>query len=118
MRAIIMALGLAAALFSTESANAQDVRVRGYTRSDGTYVAPHVRSAPDSSRANNYGPSRSSPGYRGLYTAPNTRDHDRDGIANRYDSDDDNDGSHDNADASQYGRLTSGLNSLFAPNRK
>ncbi len=31
-----------------------DTRVRGYTRKDGTYVAPHYRSSPDSSRYNNY----------------------------------------------------------------
>lgn len=30
------------------------VHVRGYTRKDGTYVAPHERSAPDSSKANNW----------------------------------------------------------------
>lgn len=31
------------------------VRVRGYVRKDGTYVAPHVRSAPDSTTTNNWG---------------------------------------------------------------
>ncbi len=31
-----------------------DVRVNGYTRSDGTYVAPYTRSSPDSTRNNNY----------------------------------------------------------------
>jgi len=31
-----------------------DEYVRGYTRSDGTYVAPHYRSSPDSSYNNNY----------------------------------------------------------------
>ncbi len=28
--------------------------VRGYVRKDGTYVAPHVRTAPNSSRLDNY----------------------------------------------------------------
>lgn len=28
--------------------------VQGYTRRDGTYVAPHYRTNPDSSRTNNY----------------------------------------------------------------
>ena len=28
--------------------------VRGHTRQDGTYVAPHYRSSPDNSRLNNY----------------------------------------------------------------
>lgn len=32
-----------------------DVYVNGYTRSDGTYVRSHYRSAPDSSTSNNYG---------------------------------------------------------------
>jgi hypothetical protein len=32
-----------------------DVGVKGYTRKDGTYVAPHTRSAPDSSPYNNHG---------------------------------------------------------------
>lgn len=34
-------------------AHAQDY-VQGYTRSDGTYVAPYYRSAPDDSVTNNY----------------------------------------------------------------
>jgi hypothetical protein len=29
------------------------VSVRGYTRSDGTYVRPHVRTAPDGIKSNN-----------------------------------------------------------------
>lgn len=33
---------------------ASDVHVRGYTRSDGVYVQPHVRSAPDGNPYNNY----------------------------------------------------------------
>ncbi len=31
-----------------------DVHVRGYTRSDGTYVAPHYRSSPNSTRNDNW----------------------------------------------------------------
>lgn len=31
-----------------------DVRVNGYTRDNGTYVAPYSRSSPDSTRDNNY----------------------------------------------------------------
>jgi len=37
----------------TQIASAQ-VHVNGYTRRDGTYVAPHWRSAPDSTPTNNY----------------------------------------------------------------
>ena len=32
---------------------AQDVNVRGYTRRDGVYVRPHVRTAPDGITSNN-----------------------------------------------------------------
>ncbi len=79
------------------------VNVRGYYRKDGTYVAPHIRSAPNSTKADNYGPSSSSPLYtgRGSVTSPSTRDADRDGVANMFDFDDDNDGISDDADGSQ-----------------
>lgn len=33
---------------------AKDVRVKGYTRKDGTYVAPHVRTSPNSTKSDNY----------------------------------------------------------------
>lgn len=45
-------LGLLAALITP--AMAGDVTVRGYTRSDGTYVAPYHRTSPDSTINNNY----------------------------------------------------------------
>jgi hypothetical protein len=35
-------------------ANSGPVSVKGYTRKDGTYVAPHVRSAPNSTKSDNY----------------------------------------------------------------
>lgn len=43
---------LLAALFATPAV--AQVSVDGYVRRDGTYVAPHYRSAPDSNRFNNY----------------------------------------------------------------
>lgn len=46
-------IGLLVMVFST-LAFAQDVYVRGYTRRNGTYVAPHYRTAPDSTKLNNY----------------------------------------------------------------
>ncbi len=95
MRTITIAI-LAMTAFGA-IAEAREVHVDGYTRRDGTYVRPHVRSAPDSSRENNYGPSQ----YYGQ--PPGQRDHDGDGLANRYDKDDDNDGIKDNRDRSQYG---------------
>jgi hypothetical protein len=42
-----------AALLVTTSASAQ-VYVHGYTTKSGTYVAPHYRSSPDSSKLNNW----------------------------------------------------------------
>lgn len=73
-------------------ANAQ-VRVRGYIKKNGTYVAPHYRSSPNSSRSDNYStkgsynpytgksgstnlyPASSYPsnGYQSSYSAPTMR---------------------------------------------
>ena len=52
MKKLILAALLSIAAFS--SAVQADVYVRGYTRSDGTYVAPHYRSNPNSSRSDNW----------------------------------------------------------------
>jgi hypothetical protein len=90
-------------LFSTVVL-AKDVHVKGYYRKDGTYVRPHIRSSPDSSKANNYGPSQSSDELMN----PRTRDYDHDGIPNYLDSDSDNDGIHDDADSNPYGGSNSG----------
>jgi hypothetical protein len=49
---LTVALG-ACALFGGQPASA-DVYVHGYTRSDGTYVAPHFRSDPDGNFYNNW----------------------------------------------------------------
>ncbi len=45
---------LAVALLSATAAFARDVHVDGYYRSNGTYVQPHTRTAPDSNPYNNY----------------------------------------------------------------
>jgi len=45
---LLMMLGTVAPIF------AEDVYVKGHFRSDGTYVQPHMRSAPDSSYNNNW----------------------------------------------------------------
>lgn len=115
--AVVAALSLIAA-----PAFAKDVYVRGHVRSDGTYVAPHVRSAPNSTRSDNYGPSTRSPSTSpySLYSPPpRTRDHDRDGTPNYLDRDDDNDVAHDDRDKSQYGSTTSPYVSPYvSPYRK
>ncbi len=54
-----------AALAFASVAHAQ-VSVRGYTRSDGTYVAPHTRSSPNNTTTDNYG------GYRAPQASPPT----------------------------------------------
>ena len=52
MRTLILAL--AALILSASFAWAQDVYVRGYFRSDGTYVQPHYRSAPNNTVLDNW----------------------------------------------------------------
>lgn len=37
------------------SSKGSSTHVRGYTKKDGTYVAPHRRSSPDKSKSNNWG---------------------------------------------------------------
>lgn len=53
-----------AALLSVFGTSFADQSVRGYTRKDGTYVQPYMRSSPDSQRWNNY----SSQGNTNPYT--------------------------------------------------
>ena len=43
-----------ALLLTTVTAFAQDVYVQGYYRSDGTYVQPHYRSAPNNTTLDNW----------------------------------------------------------------
>jgi len=85
-------------LLMSSPAYAKDVYVNGYYRKDGTYVQPHIRSAPDGIRSNNYGPSRNA----NEYLSPRTRDNDVDGIPNYLDVDDDDDGFVDDLDGTQY----------------
>ena len=51
MKTIIAAAAIALVFGSAASAQ---VAVRGHTRSDGTYVAPHYRSSPNSTTTDNY----------------------------------------------------------------
>ncbi|MEW6613987.1 MAG: hypothetical protein AB1401_00725 [Thermodesulfobacteriota bacterium] len=79
---------------------AKDVHVKGYYRKDGTYVRPHIRSAPNQYKQDNYGPSKSS--YELMN--PKSRDYDKDGTPNYMDRDDDNDGVSDDLDRWQYNK--------------
>lgn len=45
---------IAIALFALSSTAMADTYVKGYTRSNGTYVEPHYRSSPDSNPNNNW----------------------------------------------------------------
>lgn len=45
---------LVLALLAATGPAMADQYVRGHTRSDGTYVAPHYRSSPDGQQWNNY----------------------------------------------------------------
>ena len=47
-----LALGLIALCIAAPAMS--QTAVRGYTRSDGTYVAPHYRSSPNSTTTDNY----------------------------------------------------------------
>ena len=100
MRIPIICSSLAILMTMSSAAVAGDVFVGGYTRSDGTYVRPHIRSAPDSSLSNNYGPSQNS--YQLMN--PRTRDYDGDGRSNYLDFDSDNDGAGDDYDRSPFSR--------------
>ena len=93
-------LGLSLALLTASFTASAEVFVDGYYRDDGTYVRPHIRSSPDNSLANNYGPSQNS--YQLMN--PRSRDYDNDGIPNYFDRDSDNDGIGDNFDYNPYGR--------------
>jgi hypothetical protein len=61
MKTALIAAGIILASVCVASA---DTYVNGYTRKDGTYVAPHHRSSPDNSRLNNW----SSQGNTNPYT--------------------------------------------------
>jgi len=73
---LVLAAGLALAWGSL--ADARDVRVRGYFKKDGTYVAPHYRSAPNRtpldnySTQGNYNPHTGQPGKVNPYALPTT----------------------------------------------
>ncbi|MBK6490267.1 MAG: hypothetical protein IPF97_00710 [Sphingomonadales bacterium] len=73
-------LGLALIMVAIAApAFAGTTSVRGYVRKDGTYVAPHMRTTPDNSRANNWSTSPNINPYTGrtghenpypIYNAP------------------------------------------------
>ena len=99
MRTIITFLLLGIFFLGASLSYAKDVHVKGYYRKNGTYVRPHVRSAPNQNTWDNYGPSQND----NELLSPRSRDYDSDGVPNYLDRDDDNDGSSDDNDKNQYG---------------
>jgi len=55
---LLLALGISSQAFT-------QTRVRGYYRSDGTYVQPHYRSAPNGTASDNYGAQGNQNPYTG-----------------------------------------------------
>lgn len=72
---LLAKFGCIAFLFVSGAAYAGDVYVHGYTRSDGTYVQPYYRTAPDSNPYNNYStqgnvnPYTGQPGTKSPYSS-------------------------------------------------
>ena len=60
MKAI--AIGLSVALMAS---TAMAGKVRGYVKKDGTYVAPHVRTSPNSTKSDNYSTKGNTNPYTG-----------------------------------------------------
>lgn len=87
-------IALAAIVAATGTALAGNY-VNGYTRQDGTYVAPHYRSAPDNNRYNNY----SSQGMVNPYTG-------RQGTQNPY-------GAIGSTPSNPYGTIGGGKRNCF-----
>ena len=90
MRWLIVAVVL---LVGFGGATAEAGHVNGYYRRNGTYVQGYERSDPDGDRSNNYGRRGSD---QPSYISPQNYDYDHDGIPNRYDLDDNNNGILDN----------------------
>ena len=71
-----------------------ETHVKGYTRSDGTYVQPHTRSNPDSYRYNNRSSQSNGGNQRDEYSGATNKsnssygsyDNDNDGVGNSNDS--------------------------------
>lgn len=62
MRSFIV---LAALILVSGFAEAKDTYVHGYTKSNGTYVEPHYRTAPDNTMMNNYSTQGNTNPYTG-----------------------------------------------------
>lgn len=75
---------LFAACLAVLSAQAVAGSVNGYMRKDGTYVAPHLRSNPDSMRWNNYGSQTMGGTQRDEFSSPPAYNQPRSGYGSGY----------------------------------
>jgi hypothetical protein len=50
----VVMIAILTSMLSVAPANADTVRVKGHVTKNGVYVAPHVRTAPDSRKTNNW----------------------------------------------------------------
>lgn len=65
MKMILVGSVLALMAVATAAEAQGSHAVRGYTRKDGTYVAPHMQTNPDSTRANNWSTQGNTNPYTG-----------------------------------------------------
>jgi hypothetical protein len=54
LRMVVLLVAVLIGLIAS-AAHAKSVRVRGYLKTNGTYVMPHYRTSPDRNPVNNYG---------------------------------------------------------------
>jgi len=87
MKIITLFFGL---LFLTATNVYADTYVRGYTKNNGTYVAPHYRSSPNSTKSDNWStrgnvnPYTGSIGTKSPYSSTYTNQYRRDSKRSRY----------------------------------
>jgi len=65
MKSIIALIVVLLAILAVASTCFADVYVHGYTKSNGTYVAPHHRSSPNSTKSDNWSTSGNTNPYTG-----------------------------------------------------
>lgn len=51
---IITVLAIAISTLAFAASNEKTTKVKGYTKKNGTYVAPHTRTAPNKTKSDNY----------------------------------------------------------------
>lgn len=70
IKAILFSLVLAGSIFGIAASAEAKISVKGYYKSNGTYVAPYTRSSPNAFKYDNYRYKSSSSSYNKSYYAP------------------------------------------------